>query len=308
MTSEVFMPNQVTVLMSTYNGCQFLQQQLNSLYEQTYPHIKILVRDDGSSDATNTILAHEQARGAIAQLEAGANLGATASFFTLLRHAAQTQTAYVAFCDQDDVWQTNKIERAVSLLAEVSDCPALYCSRLDIVNEQLEILELSVKPTKIGFGNALVENIAVGCTMVLNRKAIDLLCQQTLPNHVYVHDWWCYLVISCFGNVIFDDNPLIKYRQHGGNVIGAATNHIGVLKRKLARLFNARLWISEQAVTFLELFADRLPPTESELLTLLIKAKSSFWWRVRLALSPAIWRQKWVDNFILRLVILMNRI
>jgi hypothetical protein len=123
-----------------------------------------------------------------------------------------------------------------------------------------------------------------------------------------VHDWWCYLVISCFGNVIFDDNPLIKYRQHGGNVIGAATNHIGVLKRKLARLFNARLWISEQAVTFLELFADRLPPTESELLTLLIKAKSSFWWRVRLALSPAIWRQKWVDNFILRLVILMNRI
>jgi hypothetical protein len=206
------------------------------------------------------------------------------------------------------VWQTNKIERAVSLLAEVSDCPALYCSRLDIVNEQLEILELSVKPTKIGFGNALVENIAVGCTMVLNRKAIDLLCQQTLPNHVYVHDWWCYLVISCFGNVIFDDNPLIKYRQHGGNVIGAATNHIGVLKRKLARLFNARLWISEQAVTFLELFADRLPPTESELLTLLIKAKSSFWWRVRLALSPAIWRQKWVDNFILRLVILMNRI
>jgi len=308
MTSEVFMPNQVTVLMSTYNGSQFLQQQLNSLYEQTYPHIKILVRDDGSSDATNTILAHEQARGAIAQLEAGANLGATASFFTLLRHAAQTQTAYVAFCDQDDVWQTNKIERAVSLLAEVSDCPALYCSRLDIVNEQLEMLELSVKPTKIGFGNALVENIAVGCTMVLNRKAIDLLCQQTLPNHVYVHDWWCYLVISCFGNVIFDDNPLIKYRQHGGNVIGAATNHIGVLKRKLARLFNARLWISEQAVTFLELFADRLPPAERELLTLLIKAKSSCWCRVRLALSTAIWRQKSIDNFILRLVILMNRI
>ncbi|MFI3190704.1 hypothetical protein BCS42_09170 [Crenothrix sp. D3] len=308
MTSEVFMPNQVTVLMSTYNGGQFLQQQLNSLYEQTYPHIKILVRDDGSSDATNTILAHEQARGAIAQLEAGANLGATASFFTLLRHAAQTQTAYVAFCDQDDVWQTNKIERAVSLLAEVSDCPALYCSRLDIVNEQLEMLELSVKPTKIGFGNALVENIAVGCTMVLNRKAIDLLCQQTLPNHVYVHDWWCYLVISCFGKIIFDDNPLIKYRQHGGNVIGAATNHIGVLKRKLARLFNARLWISEQTVTFLELFADRLPPAERELLTLLIKAKSSCWCRVRLALSPAIWRQKSIDNFILRLVILMNRI
>jgi glycosyltransferase involved in cell wall biosynthesis len=303
MTTE-----QVTVLMSTYNGSQFLQQQLNSLYEQTYPNIKILVRDDGSTDTTRELLAAECLTGAIEQLDGHNNLGATGSFFVLLRHAASTETAYVAFCDQDDVWQANKIERAVSLLAKVSDRPALYCCRLDIVDEQLQSLELSVKPRKIGFGNALVENIAVGCTMVLNRKAIDLLCQQTLPSHVYVHDWWCYLVISCFGKVIFDDNPLIKYRQHGGNVIGAATNRLGVLKRKLARLFNARLWISEQAMTFGDLFSDRLPMVERELLALLIKAKSSFWYRVRLALSPAVWRQKCVDNLILRLVILMNRI
>ncbi|MDD1617520.1 MAG: hypothetical protein LUQ28_13805 [Methylococcaceae bacterium] len=194
------------------------------------------------------------------------------------------------------------------MLASVSDRPALYCSRLEIVDEQLHTLNLSISPRKIGFGNALVENIAVGCTMVLNRKAIDLLCQQALPNTVYVHDWWCYLVISCFGEVIFDDQALIKYRQHGGNVIGAATNFLGVLKRKFARLFNNRLWISEQAVIFLQLFADRLPPAQRELVELLIKSKSSVWCRIRLALSTAVWRQKGMDNFILRLVILMNRI
>ncbi|MDD1611496.1 MAG: hypothetical protein LUO95_13210 [Methylococcaceae bacterium] len=226
----------------------------------------------------------------------------------LLYHAAQTKTAYVAFCDQDDVWQANKIERAVSMLAAMSDRPALYCSRLEIVDEQLHTLNLSISPRKIGFGNALVENIAVGCTMVLNRKAIELLCQQALPNTVYVHDWWCYLVISCFGEIIFDDHALIKYRQHGGNVIGAATNSLGVLKRKFARLFNNRLWISEQAVIFLQLFADRLPPAQRELVELLIKSKSSVWCRIRLALSTAVWRQKGMDNFILRLVILMNRI
>ncbi len=308
MTSELFEPDQVTVLMSTYNGSQFLQQQLASLYEQTYPHVKILVRDDGSTDSTPDILANEQLRGAIEQLNAQDNLGATGSFFELLRHAAQTDTAYVAFCDQDDVWLANKIERAVSVLAKVSDRPALYCSRLEIVDEQLQSLDLSFKPEKIGFGNALVENIAVGCTMVLNRKAIALLCQQTLPCQVYVHDWWCYLVIACFGEVIFDDHALIKYRQHGGNAIGAATNPVGVLKRKLARLLNGRLWISEQAVVFLQLFADRLPPAQYELVELLIKAKSSFWCRIRLALSTAVWRQKGMDNFILRLVVLMNRI
>ncbi|MDD1606217.1 MAG: glycosyltransferase family 2 protein [Methylococcaceae bacterium] len=303
MTSEM-----VTVLMSTYNGGSFLQQQLNSLYAQTYPNVKILVRDDGSTDTTRDLLTAECLTGAIEQLEDHNNLGATGSFFTLLRHAAQTKTAYVAFCDQDDVWQANKIEQAVSMLASVSDRPALYCSRLEIVDEQLHTLNLSISPRKIGFGNALVENIAVGCTMVLNRKAIELLCQQALPNTVYVHDWWCYLVISCFGEVVFDDHALIKYRQHGGNVIGAATNSLGVLKRKFARLFNNRLWISEQAVIFLQLFADRLPFAQRELVELLVKSKSSVWCRIRLALSTAVWRQKGMDNFILRLVILMNRI
>lgn len=308
MTSDVLKSAQVTVLMSTYNGSQFLQQQLNSLYEQTYPNIKILVRDDGSTDTTRELLASEQLKGAIEQLDAQDNLGATGSFFTLLRHAAQTKTAYVAFCDQDDVWLANKIEQAVSMLAEVSDRPALYCSRLEIVDEQLQPLELSAKPRKIGFGNALVENIAVGCTMVLNRKAIDLLCQQTLPHQVYVHDWWCYLVVACFGEVVFDDNALIKYRQHGGNAIGAATNPIGVLKRKLNRFLNGRLWISEQAAVFLDLFADRLPTAQRELVANIGQAKSSLWCRVRLALSSSLWRQKWLDNGILSLVILMNRI
>lgn len=309
MTFDILKPAQVTVLMSTYNGSQFLQSQLNSLYEQIYPNIKILVRDDGSTDTSRDILAAESVRGLIETLDDHHhNLGPTRSFFALLRHAAQTNTDYVAFCDQDDVWQADKIEQAITALSAIADRPALYCCRLELVDEQLNTLELSAKPRKIGFGNALVENIAVGCTMMLNRKAIDLLCQQKLPDEVYIHDWWCYLVIACFGEIIFDNHALIKYRQHGNNAIGAATSKLGILKRKFARFLNGRLWISEQAVIFQELFADRLPLAERELLDLLIKAKSSFKCRVRLALSSAIWRQKCLDNLILRIVILMNRI
>jgi glycosyltransferase involved in cell wall biosynthesis len=308
MTSEVIESNRVTVLLSTYNGGQFLQEQLDSLYAQTYPHVKILVRDDGSSDSTREILADAQLKGLIDKLEGHTNLGVTRSFFALLAHAAQTKTAYVAFCDQDDVWQANKIERAVSLLSSISDRPALYCSQVEVVTEQLQILELSAKPRKIGFGNALVENIAMGCTIVMNRKAIDLLCQQALPNEVCIHDWWCYLVISCFGEVIFDDHALIKYRQHDSNVIGMATDYLAVLKRKLVRLRNGKSWISDQTAIFLQLFADQLSPDRRELVELVCKAKSSYWYRLRLALSGAIWRQKYMDNLILRFFILMNRI
>lgn len=308
MTAELLKPAQVTVLMSTYNGGLFLQQQLDSLYEQTYPNIKIIVRDDGSTDVTRDILATEESKGTIEQLDGHINIGATRSFFTLLRHAAQTETAFVAFCDQDDSWHTNKIEQAVSKLSSISDRPALYCCRLEIVDEQLQTIKLSYIPDKIGFGNALVENIAVGCTIVLNRKAIDLLCQQELPGEVYVHDWWCYLVISCFGEIIFDKNTLIKYRQHSNNAIGVASSFLGLMKRKFARLFDSRLWISEQAVIFQGLFADRLPAEQRALLAILCQSKSSFWYRVCLAASKAVWRQKFVDNFILRIVILMNRI
>ena len=303
---ESMLQRKVAILLSTYNGKRFINQQLDSIYKQTYPNKRVLIRDDASTDATQELLEQEQEKGRIKFIGGDINLGVTASFFDLLAHAAQSEADYVAFCDQDDVWLPNKIERAVSKLSKFSDCPALYCSRLEIVDEQLNSLGFSFLPRKIGFGNALVENVAVGCTMVLNRKALDLLCQQRLPD-VYIHDWWCYLVISCFGEIIFDDQALIKYRQHSDNAIGAANNYLGVLKRKTSRLLSGKLWISEQATVYYSLFADRMPPDDRVLLELLIKAKTSFWHRFVLACSNKIWRQKCTDNLILRIVILMNR-
>lgn len=297
----------VAILLSTFNGIKFLKQQLDSLYEQTYPNIKILVRDDGSTDGTQQFLKAEQLKGALELLESQKNLGATQSFFELIRQAALTDADYIAFCDQDDIWLPDKIDCAVSALSVVADRPGLFCSRLEIVDEQLNSLGLTPKPRKIGFGNALVENIAVGCSIVLNRKALEIICKH-LPDNVYIHDWWCYLVISCFGEVIFENTPHLKYRQHANNSIGVARNWLAVLKRKLARIKSGRLWISEQALIFLTLFEDKIPLCHRPVLYQIIKAKSSYWSRVQLALSKKIWRQKQVDNLILRLVIIINRI
>ncbi|CAH1072869.1 glycosyltransferase family 2 protein [Candidatus Nitrotoga sp. 1052] len=309
MTPEVSKPNKVTVLLSTYNGSKYLQQQLNSLYEQTYPNIRILVRDDGSSDSTRNILENEQLSGRIDILRGHKNLGPALSFFELLHNAALTETEYVAFCDQDDVWHPHKIAHAVSALVVVTDNrPALFCSRLEIVDEQLNHIGFTNTPRKVGFGNALVENVATGCTMVLNRKAVELICKH-LPSKVLMHDWWCYLVLSCFGEIIFDSNANIKYRQHGNNTIGATVNMFDELKRKLHRFIysgKGLLWL--QASVFSNMFENGIPISQRLVLNKFIAAKSSLWCRVQLVLSKEIWRQKWFDNLILRFIIFINRI
>jgi glycosyltransferase involved in cell wall biosynthesis len=303
-------PADMTIILSTYNGEAFLVRQLSSLYEQTHPHIKIVVRDDGSSDATRSILAREQEGARVELLDSNTNIGATASFFELLKYAAATTTEYVAFCDQDDVWLPDKISRAVSALSGIRDkTPVMYCSRLEIVNADLAPIGFTMLPRKIGFGNALVENVCVGCTIVLNRKAVELLC-ESLPANALVHDWWCYLVLSCFGKIVFDREAPIKYRQHGGNMFGVASDGLGRLRRGFNRSFgpgSSRHWRSAQAEIFLATFGDRIPAPQRQVLKDFVRAKSSWAYRLRLALSNRIWRQKRLDDLSWRLLILMNR-
>jgi glycosyltransferase involved in cell wall biosynthesis len=301
---------EVTVILSTFNGSAFLPQQLDSLYAQTHPGVRILARDDGSSDTTRGILQREQAAQRIALLDGHDNLGAARSFLELLRNAAATRTGFIAFCDQDDVWHPDKLARAVAALSAIRDeRAAMYCSRLEIVDAELTSVGLSALPGRIGFGNALVENVCVGCTIVLNRKAIDLLCRN-LPASVPVHDWWCYLVLSCFGEIVFDRETSIQYRQHPGNVFGVALGPLDRAKRSLRRFAGngaGRHWQSEQAAVLLATFGDRIPAAHRRVLNEFVVAKTTLWRRLRLALSTEIWRQTAIDGLVWRFLVLINR-
>jgi glycosyltransferase involved in cell wall biosynthesis len=309
MPEKISSHARVTVLLSTCNGSKYLQQQLDSLYGQTYPDIRILVRDDGSTDSTMAILESERAKGRIEILEGRNNLGAALSFFELLKSAAATETGYVAFCDQDDVWGPEKIARAISKLNRAADDrPAMYCSRVELVDKTLQHIGYTEQPGKIGFGNALVESISAGCTIVLNREAVRLI-GNNLPKKVVIHDWWCYLVVSCFGEVIFDAEATLKYRQHGSNAIGV-TDGFTRLARKFRRFFGhgaGQLWMSEQATSLLDIFNGSIPQSNRQVLNHFVESKSFLFRRIQLALSSEIWRQTRQDNLMLRLLILMNR-
>ena len=268
------------------------------------------MRDDGSTDTTRSILERERSAGRIELLAGHNNFGAAHSFFELLQQAASTQTDFVAFCDQDDVWLPEKLSRAAAALSAIrNERAAMCCSRVEIVGADLAHVGFTPMPRRIGFGNALVENVTIGCSIVLNRKAVDLI-RQNLPARVLVHDWWCYAVLSCFGEIIFDRGAFVKYRQHGSNAFGAATGKRDRLKRNLHRFAGGsagRHWQSEQASVFLTAFDGRIPTSHRQVLNNFVEAKASWWRRIQLALSSDIWRQKRIDDFILRFLILINR-
>jgi glycosyltransferase involved in cell wall biosynthesis len=204
----------VHVLLSTYNGEKYLAAQLDSILAQTYPNILLVIRDDGSSDSTPAILQEYAERHANVTVVFGVNLGAIASFMDLLRRQVHAG-GYFAFCDQDDIWHRDKIDRAVSALKSSTQPErALYFSRLALVNQDGAQIQLSDVPMHLSFNNALVENVVTGASAVFGSGIRDLMLMGR-PECMVWHDWWLYLVATALGQVIYDEVPSIQFRRHG---------------------------------------------------------------------------------------------
>jgi len=216
----------VTILLALHQGEHHIHEQLESFRSQTHHDWELLVSDDGSSDGGPSIVRNFSARTPQrVELFQGPHAGAAANFLSLLKRL-DTKKPYVALSDQDDVWLPRKLEVALRWLEGVkSGSPGLYCCRTIICDRNLERPRVSraiSRPPR--FGNALVENIAGGNTMVLNAAAAAVARSAAMSSAIPSdHDWWLYQLISGAGGVVlFDDEPHILYRQHAGNEIGAA--------------------------------------------------------------------------------------
>jgi glycosyltransferase involved in cell wall biosynthesis len=218
----------VAILLATYNGSELLAPQLDSFLTQTHRDWTLVWRDDGSCDASRAIVDRFGAglgRGRLHVVdEPTIRLGIAGSYLQLLRSAPAT--AAFAFADQDDIWLPDKLERGVAALATTADdVPAIYCSRQVLVDSCLDVLANSARlryPPQ--FPAALTQNIATGCTVMLNRPARDLVAASAPPPQT-LHDWWTYLVVTAADGVVhFDPLPTVLYRQHPSNAIGASTS------------------------------------------------------------------------------------
>ena len=275
----------VAVLLCTYNGERYLRQQLDSIVIPDGCEGRIVASDDGSTDGTLSLLrsyAHGPG-GAQLSLRNGPGCGHRANFLSLLC-SPEIEADVFAFCDQDDVWHSDKLGRAINALQGVTpDTPALYCARTRSLSEGGDIIGYSPlfrRPP--AFANALVQNIAGGNTMVMNAAARRLLLAAGNVD-VVMHDWWAYLLVSGAGGVvIYDPEPSLDYRQHTGNVVGANLGWYSRVARYLKFLGgDNRAW-NDRNVRALRSCEHLLTESNRALLAVFEQMRhGSFWQRLR---------------------------
>lgn len=218
----------IWVLMSTYNGMAYIEEQIESILSQKNCDVHLLVRDDGSTDATLDILKSYEKKGSLTLISDNINLGPAKSFLKLLEMAPDD--GYYAFSDQDDCWNSDKLERALEMLtqAEENNMPSVYYSNSDVVDQNLNSTGKKVysgkqKPTLervlCGYG-------IQGCTMVLNKALRDIFLSVDMSKErIGMHDFFlCDLCMVCGGEILYDDFSTMKYRQHESNVVGYDVN------------------------------------------------------------------------------------
>lgn len=259
------------ILLAVCDGAGYLPAQLDSLAAQDFADWDLLAGDDASRDASPGILrefaGRMRGRGHRVDLVAGPRAGAAAHFLTLLAHSAETDPDWLAFADQDDVWLPDKLSRAVTALAaQDRGVPCLYCSRTWVTGPALDNPVLSRGLTRPpGFRNALVQNIAAGNTIVLNRAAAAL-ARAAVPGALAVpglpaHDWWVYQIVTgAGGRVLHDDRPSLYYRQHGANQVGANHGLAAALARARAILAGGYAGWNSANIAALRAAADHLTP------------------------------------------------
>lgn len=303
----------VTILLCTMNGEAYLSEQLESFTRQSHTNWTVWVSDDGSKDRTHSILEAYQSglQPGRVTITSGPRKGFAANFLSLACKS-NVSADYYAYADQDDIWQPNKISRALQWLSTISpETPALYCGRTELVDARGQHLGYSKAWTRpAGFRNALTQNIGGGNTMVFNHAGRKLLLDAGQDLDVVAHDWWTYLAITgAGGEVFFDAEPTLKYRQHQNNLIGA--NHdLTAPLRSIGRLIEGRFkkWNTNN-IAALQRIENSLTPVNKVTLRQFSEARNkNLTGRVVGVLKSGVYRQTVIGNIGLLLATIFKKI
>lgn len=298
----------VAILLSTYNGEKYLEEQIESILNQTYKNIEIYIRDDGSKDKTVEILNKYKEKYNNINLEIGQNVGFINSFFSLLDMCNDAK--YYAYCDQDDVWEKQKIEKAVGCLQKTDENkPAMFFSNVDYYDENMEFVAHADKKKIYNFRNSLVECVTQGMTMVINKNAKDTIAKDK-PKNCLFHDWWTYMVCSGFGEIVYDEESLVRYRRHGKSVTAEGKSFISLFFWRIKKfIINDDLKkIRKQYIEYQKLYEDKLDIKDRKILSLFASEKYSFIKSIKKVFYPKKFRKKIIDEIMVRFLFLIGKI
>jgi glycosyltransferase involved in cell wall biosynthesis len=229
----------ITILMATYNGSKYIEQQLDSIINQTYENWELWIRDDLSTDSTIEIINKYVKKDLRIHLYKDnlENLGSVMNFSTLLSNVALHN--YVMFSDQDDIWLPIKIEVTLKRMLEQekgNSNPILIYSLLTLVDNSLNTINMKRYnlPTHIKINDIIAQNFIYGCTMMLNKELFDLC--TPISDQAENHDYWIALIAANYGSIYLVEQPLILYRQHDNNVSGSYKNSL--FSYRLKRILN----------------------------------------------------------------------
>lgn len=302
----------VLVLLSTYNGEKFLKDQISSLLNQQQVNTYILIRDDGSTDRTIEILRESEKRYANIEVVYGSNIGCSKSFDTLIGLAVSKLQVfdYYAFCDQDDVWDDDKLVVAVRLLdLHRNKEMRLYSSSYRVVDTNLNYISTSISKYKHTLGESLLMINILGCTQVFSRSLLESSYKRieymdtffpNMPNH----DGWNYLVaIVNRALIIYDENPHLNYRQHENNVVGANQS---TLINRFYRMLKSKGAKSLIAKILHDVYGDSIDRSYRELLYKNSNYRKSFKNKFDLFFSKDMVCNSLIVNIAYRILIVFN--
>lgn len=224
----------VVVLLATYNGQQYLREQLDSIFNQTFQDFRLVIHDDDSSDESPEIIQeyYEKYPDRV-EIIYGQRCGSAKANFLYLMDMVEAD--YYFLCDQDDVWLPEKMEKMMGTMAETVDGneakPVAVFSDMFVVDANLSIMDSSFiryigrSPKNIAYTQILIDNPAAGTAMCINKSLRDIAISKKSINWEYVpmHDAWLLELAAIFGTVSYVDEPLVYYRQTGHNTMGAST-------------------------------------------------------------------------------------
>ncbi len=304
----------VAIILGFYNGKKYLKEQLNSILFQTHKNIKIFIFDDHSPNSLEkSDLKVNKKFEKIKIIRRENNIGFAKNFLYGLNEIEE-EFEFFAFSDQDDIWDNDKLEKALSCLSDKDPKkPILYCCRTAYYNADCSVELGSSKIFKKPpiFQNALVQNIAAGNTLVMNKAAKNIISKTLNSKNFVSHDWWCYQIISAVGGeIIYRENKTLKYRQHKDNIIGKNNSFSEKIER-LNSLFNGTFknWCD---INIENLYKNRIYITKNNFKILCDfekarKARNPFA-KLKYYLNSGVFRQSKLENIFIMIGLFINKI